>query len=33
MVPEYVKVVTANPALETVFYLQGNQLAVTLKKR
>lgn len=33
MVPEYVKVVTANPALETVFYLQGNQLAITLKKR
>ena len=33
MVPEYVKAVTANPALETVFYLQGNQLAVTLKKR
>jgi predicted O-methyltransferase YrrM len=33
MVPEYVKVVTANPALETVFYMQGNQLAVTLKKR
>jgi len=33
MVPEYVKMVTANPALETVFYLQGNQLAVTLKKR
>jgi caffeoyl-CoA O-methyltransferase len=33
MVPEYVKAVTANPALETVFYMQGNQLAVTLKKR
>jgi predicted O-methyltransferase YrrM len=33
MVPEYVKAVTANPALETVFYMQGNQLAITLKKR
>jgi len=33
MVPEYVKAVTANPALETVFYMQGNELAVTLKKR
>jgi len=33
MVPDYVRVVNANPALETVFYLQGNQLAITLKKR
>ena len=33
MVPDYVKEVSANPALETVFYLQGNQLAITLKKR
>ena len=33
MAPEYVKAVSANPALETVYYLQGNQLAVTLKKR
>jgi caffeoyl-CoA O-methyltransferase len=33
MVPEYVKAVTANPKLETVFYMQGNQLGVTLKKR
>ena len=32
MVPEYVKAVTSNPALETVFYLQGNELAITLKK-
>jgi caffeoyl-CoA O-methyltransferase len=32
MVPDYVKAVTANPALETVFYMQGNQLAITLKK-
>jgi predicted O-methyltransferase YrrM len=33
MVPDYVKVVTANRNLETVFYMQGNQLGVTLKKR
>ena len=33
MVPEYVKAVTTNPNLETVFYMQGNQLAITLKKR
>ena len=33
MVPDYVKVVTASPDLETVFYMEGNQLAVTLKKR
>jgi caffeoyl-CoA O-methyltransferase len=33
MVPEYVKAITSNPALETVFYMQGNQLAVTLNKR
>lgn len=33
MVPDYVKAVSANPALETVYYLQGNQLAITLKKR
>jgi caffeoyl-CoA O-methyltransferase len=33
MVPEYVKVVTSNPDLETVFYMQGNQLGITLKKR
>jgi caffeoyl-CoA O-methyltransferase len=32
MVPDYVKTVTANPALETVFYMEGNQLAITLKK-
>lgn len=32
MVPNYVKAVTANSALETVFYMQGNQLAITLKK-
>jgi predicted O-methyltransferase YrrM len=33
MVPDYVKAVTANPDLETVFYMEGNGLAVTLKKR
>jgi predicted O-methyltransferase YrrM len=33
MAPEYRNAVTTNPALETVFYMQGNQLAVTLKKR
>ena len=32
MVPNYVKAVTGNSALETVFYMQGNQLAITLKK-
>lgn len=33
MVPDYVKLVTSNPALETMFYMQGNGLAITLKKR
>ena len=33
MVPDYVKTVTANAALDTVFYMQGNQLAITFKKR
>jgi predicted O-methyltransferase YrrM len=33
MVPDYVKAVTTNRNLETVFYMQGNQLGVTLKKR
>jgi predicted O-methyltransferase YrrM len=32
MVPDYVKAVTANPDLETIFYMEGNGLAVTLKK-
>lgn len=32
MVPDYVKAVTTNAALETLFYMQGNQLAITLKK-
>jgi predicted O-methyltransferase YrrM len=33
MVADYVKAVTANPDLETTFYMEGNELAVTLKKR
>ena len=33
MVPDYVKAVTSNPDLDTVFYTQGNQLGITLKKR
>jgi predicted O-methyltransferase YrrM len=33
MVPDYVKAVTSNPGLETIFYMQGGGLAVTLKKR
>ena len=33
MVPDYVKLVTANAALETLFYMEGNGLAITLKKR
>jgi caffeoyl-CoA O-methyltransferase len=33
MVPDYIKVVGANPNLETIFYMEGGGLAVTLKKR
>jgi predicted O-methyltransferase YrrM len=33
MVPDYVKAVTSNPEIETIFYMQGGGLAVTLKKR
>ncbi|MFN7996914.1 MAG: class I SAM-dependent methyltransferase [Bryobacteraceae bacterium] len=33
MVPDYIKNVTGNAGLETVFYMQGGGLAVTLKKR
>jgi len=33
MVPDYVKAVTTSPGLETIFYMEGNGLAVTLKKR
>jgi predicted O-methyltransferase YrrM len=32
-VPDYVKTVTGNPDLETVFYMHGGGLAVTVKKR
>ena len=33
MVADYVKAVSTDADLETVFYMEGNQLAVTLKKR
>lgn len=33
MVPDYVKGVTTDPNLQTIFYMQGRGLAVTLKKR
>jgi predicted O-methyltransferase YrrM len=33
MVPDYVKAVTTSADLETVFYMEGGGLAVTLKKR
>jgi predicted O-methyltransferase YrrM len=33
MTPDYVKAVTTSPDLETIFYMQGNGLGVTLKKR
>jgi len=33
MVPDYVKAVTTDPDLETIFYMQGGGLAVTLRKR
>jgi hypothetical protein len=32
MVPDYVHAVTTNPDLETIFYMEGAGLAVTLKK-
>lgn len=32
MVPDYVKAVTTSPDLETIFYMQGEGLAITLKK-
>lgn len=32
MVPDYVKMVTTDPSLETVFYTQGNGLGITLRK-
>jgi predicted O-methyltransferase YrrM len=33
MVPDYVKAVTSNADLETIFYTEGGGLGVTLKKR
>ena len=33
MVPDYLKAVSGNPDLETVFYNEGGGLSVTLKKR
>ncbi len=33
MAPDYVRAVTTNPDLQTIFYMQGAGLAVTLKKR
>ncbi|MBZ5582734.1 MAG: class I SAM-dependent methyltransferase [Acidobacteriia bacterium] len=33
MSPEYQRLVTANPALETLFYREGEGMAITLKKR
>ena len=33
IVPEYVKAVTTNANLETIFYMEGNGLGITLKKR
>jgi predicted O-methyltransferase YrrM len=33
LVPDYVNAVTTKADLETIFYMQGNGLAVTLKKR
>jgi caffeoyl-CoA O-methyltransferase len=32
MVPDYVKSATTNAALETIFYMEGAGLAVSLKK-
>jgi caffeoyl-CoA O-methyltransferase len=33
MAPDYVRAVTTNPNLQTIFYMQGRGLGVTLKKR
>ena len=33
LVPDYVKAVTTNPDLVTIFYMEGNKLAVSVKKR
>jgi predicted O-methyltransferase YrrM len=32
MVPDYEKMVTTDPSLETVFYMQGGGLGITIKK-
>jgi predicted O-methyltransferase YrrM len=32
MIADYVRLVTTHPALETLFYMEGNGLAITLKK-
>ena len=32
MVPDYVRAVTTNADLETIFYMEGGGLAITLKK-
>lgn len=31
--PEFIKAITENPDLETIFYMQGGGMSVTLKKR
>lgn len=33
MTPDYVAAVNSNPELETLFYLEGNAISITLKKR
>jgi hypothetical protein len=33
MAPDYDRLVTANPALETLYYRNGEGMAITLKKR
>ncbi len=33
MAPDYRRAVTSNPALDTVFYMQGEGMSITLKKR
>ena len=33
MAPDYVRAVSGNPALETIFYMEGGGLGVTVKKR
>ena len=33
MIPDYVKAVTTSAELETIFYMEGGGLAVTLKER